>query len=129
MSGPRHLRISAPRLDEVVHHVLQSAVLGLIREDSPNLAAIEDVRLALDEVLLADAILQGNAVDVDIASSSDGVVIDVVVDATELPMHRSALRALVDAIEVSSQDGATTVTLRHRWAHDHVDQDHPEGNP
>lgn len=115
MSRARRLHLRAD-LDDVVHRTIQMAVLGLVRGDSPSLAAVEDVRLALDEVLLQRAILDGPTVTLDVATSRTHCRLEVAIGLADLDVDTDLLSGLVDDVAVSRADGTTVVTLVRRWA-------------
>lgn len=115
MVEPRRLHLDTPRLDDVVHRVLQLALLGLVRDDAPTLAGVEDLRLALDEVLLDRAIVAAPRIELDVASSCEEVVVEVTVHAPDIRVELAYLTALVDEATVRVRDDATVVTLRRQW--------------
>ncbi len=113
----RRLHLDAD-LDDVVHHTIQMAVLGLVRGDSPSLAAVEDLRLALDEVLLQQAILDRPRVEVDVATSREGCRLDVTVWVADLAVDAGLLSGLLDEVDVTHPAGTTVVTLVRHWSGD-----------
>lgn len=92
------------------------AVLGLVRDEVADLAGIEDVRLALDEVLLGTVIVRGLGITVDVSSSPGEIVVEVRVAGTDLAVPAEIVRGLVDDIDVVDHGDATTVVLRRRWS-------------
>lgn len=114
MAHARHLHVEA-RLDDVVHGAVQMAVLGLARSDSTSLRGLEDIRLALDEVLLDTAILESPPIELDLDSSTVRVVVDVTIHVPGLPVPTEVLSTLVDDVRVVRTAGATRVRLLRTW--------------
>ncbi len=98
-----------------MHRVFQLAVLGLVRRDNPSMAAVEDVRLALDEVLLAQAIVEHPRVELDVLSAPGQCRLEVVVHLTDLRVDTAVLAGLVDAVDVVAGQDRTLVRLHRRW--------------
>lgn len=114
MTDGRHLHLDG-LLDDVVHGVVQMALLGLLRHDSPTLSAVEDIRLAVDEIVLSGDVGQRPRIAVDVWSTAAEAVVTVDVRVPDLPVPVELLRALVDDAAVSRPDGATRVRLTRSW--------------
>lgn len=114
MSSPRKLRMELV-LDPAGHGLLQLATMTFVRPDATSLAVLEDVRLALDEAMLHDAVTVTPRVVLDVASSPEVVVVELAMDA-EVEVDADALRVLVDELDISRDHGRSVVRFARRWS-------------
>lgn len=111
----RHLHLAVERHDAVLHGSLQMALLSLLRAHAPDLATIEDLRLAVDEVLLGTVVVDGRPVTVDVVLDDSGARVSIEVEA-DLDLPVAILSALVDDVTVRRPGEHTTqVHLTRSW--------------
>lgn len=110
----REIRIEVV-LDADAYGAVQLAVMAFLRRQAGSFAVLEDVRLALDEVLLHEAVLEEPSVTVWAARDDHRVRVEILVVAHALDIDEALVRSLVDELEVLHLGGDSRVRFERRW--------------
>lgn len=94
--------------------VAQYALLSLARTHAPSMADMEDVRLALDEVLFALPPDAGGPLVLELESDEHHLTAALLVPGGELQLD-PVVRALVDELVLEPHPDGHLVRLTRRW--------------
>lgn len=110
----RNLQLKT-NLDSSGHGVLQLAVMAFLRDSVPTLAVLEDVRLAIDEILLHDAITHDATVVIDIRLDADSTTIEIEIDVADIDIGVAHVEPLVDQVSVEHTPSSTRAIISRSW--------------
>lgn len=100
--------------------MLQLAMMAFLRDRVPTLGVLEDLRLAVDEVLLHDAITRDVMVSLNVSHDDTSATVEVTIDHPDVNVVTAHLEPLVDRHSVQRTPTATHAVLHRRWSGNHA---------